>query len=221
MGGQQRLPVDLYRSWEGENEMSEKARKYAAVILEPLAGVLHRLGVTPNMVTVSGFVLTIGVAALAALGLFFWAALLMAVAAGADAVDGTLARTSGQVSKFGAFLDSTLDRSSESIIYMALALYYLREGSTWEVLLAFVAIVASLLVSYTRARAEGVDVECKVGIGTRMERMVVLFLGLLTGYVTYAVVIVSVIATVTVLQRVFHVWKVTASDDAITQSKAG
>ncbi len=201
--------------------MSEKARKYAAVFLEPLAGVLHRLGVTPNMVTLSGFVLTLGVAALAAFGMFFWAALLMIIAAGADAVDGTLARTSGQVSKFGAFLDSTLDRSSESIIYLALAVYYLRWGTTWEVLLAFVAIVASFLVSYTRARAEGVDIECKVGIGTRMERMIVLFLGLLTGYVTYAVIIVSIIATVTVLQRVLHVWKATAAEDAVTRPKAG
>ncbi len=200
--------------------MSEKAREYGAMILEPVAEALHEIGVTPNMVTVSGFVLTLGVAVLAAEGMFFWAAVLMIVASGADAIDGTLARMSGQVTKFGAFLDSTLDRSAESITYMALAFYYLQHGSTWEVLLAFVAIVASLLVSYTRARAEGVNIECKVGIGTRFERMLVLFLGLITGYVTYAIAIVSVIAAITVLQRMFHVWKA-SNDDAVTQSKAG
>ncbi len=191
--------------------MSEKARKYGAVILEPIAAFLSRLGVSPNVVTVSGFLLTLIVAAFVAEGFFLWGALLMIVAAGADAVDGTLARTTGKVSKFGAFLDSTLDRFSESVIYLALVIYYLQNGTTWEVLLAFIAIVSSMLVSYTRARAEGVDVECKVGIGTRLERLVILWIGLATGYVTVAVTIIATIATITVFQRMFHVWRVTNS----------
>ncbi len=194
--------------------MSEKARKYGAVVLEPIAAFLNRFGITPNMVTVTGFVLTLFVAAAVAEGYFLWAALLMIVASGADAVDGTLARTTGKVSKFGAFLDSTLDRFSESVIYLALVVYYLAHGTTWEVLLAFVAIVSSMLVSYTRARAEGVSVECKVGIGTRLERLVILWLGLATGYVTVAVAIIATIATITVFQRMFHVWRVTSSLEA-------
>lgn len=116
----------------------------------------------------------------------------------------------GNVSAFGAFLDSTLDRFAEIALY--LGLLYLYRGTSLETLLIYLAITGSLMVSYTRARAEGLSVECKVGLFTRLERLAVLVLGLLLEQVLIALVILAVFSNLTALQRMWHVRSVTTKE---------
>jgi CDP-diacylglycerol--glycerol-3-phosphate 3-phosphatidyltransferase len=114
-----------------------------------------------------------------------------------------MARTQGATSRFGAFLDSTLDRWTELFLYGALVWHYLQSGQDLYVLLAVAAMSTSVMVSYTRARAEGVGLPCKEGIFTRFERMVVLIVGLLFDVTPWALGIIAVLAGITAVQRIF------------------
>ena len=135
----------------------------------------------------------------------------MWVAAMFDMVDGALARLSQSESKFGAFLDSTLDRYSESITFLGLAVYYANEGSSQtHLLLIFLTLVGSWAVSYTRARAEGLDVECKVGILQRPERLVLLIAGLILGFVLPVLWVLAVMTNITAIQRIYEVYSRTS-----------
>jgi CDP-diacylglycerol--glycerol-3-phosphate 3-phosphatidyltransferase len=124
-----------------------------------------------------------------------------------DAVDGTLARLMGMTSRFGAFLDSTLDRWAEVALYSALVWYCLEIGDDKGVLLATAAMATSLLVSYTRARAEGVGIECKEGLLTRFERMVILIAGLIFNQIVWALAIIAILAGYTAVQRIWVTWQ--------------
>lgn len=184
--------------------------KYARwIIAEPitrLAAWLHKAGVTPNAVTLTGFVLTVLSALIIAQGYFFWGGLLLWVAALSDMLDGTLARL-GNPSTFGAFLDSTLDRYSESATFLALAYYYLTQTTArTEPVLIFFILVGSLMVSYTRARAEGLNVECKAGLLQRPERVVLIIAGLLTGWMLPVLWILAIFTNFTALQRIYEVY---------------
>ena len=161
------------------------------------------MGLTPNTVTVLGFLLSAGVALVLATGRLTLAGLLLIATLAFDAVDGTMARTQGTTSRFGAFLDSTLDRWTELFLYGALVWHYLQVGQDVNVLLAVAAMSTSVMVSYTRARAEGVGLPCKEGIFTRFERMVVLIAGLLFGLTPWALGIIAVLAGITAVQRIF------------------
>jgi CDP-diacylglycerol--glycerol-3-phosphate 3-phosphatidyltransferase len=138
------------------------------------------------------------------------AGLLLIPVALLDALDGALARLTGKATRFGAFFDSTLDRFAEIALY--LGLLYLYRGSTLETVLIYLTITGSLMVSYTRARAEGLGLECKVGLFTRLERLAVLTLGLLLEQTLIALIILAIFSNLTVLQRVWHVRKVTAKE---------
>lgn len=168
---------------------------------------LHGMGVTPNMVSFAGFALTIGAAALLATGNLGIGGGVLWVAAMFDMVDGALARVSQLEGKFGAFLDSTLDRYSESITFLGLAIYYANEGNAQtHILLIFLTLVGSWAVSYTRARAEGLNVECKVGILQRPERLVLLIAGLILGLVLPVLWILAVMTNITAFQRIYEVY---------------
>ena len=163
--------------------LTDLARRVSAGMLEPLARGLSGMGLTPNTLTVIGFVLNVGVAALLAQGpaWFGWGALALLAASAFDAFDGSVARVTGQVTRFGGFLDSTLDRFSEAVVYLGLVYAYLVQTTpprTVEILLIILAIIGSLMVSYTRARVEGLGGTMKEGFLTRLERIVVLTLGL-------------------------------------------
>jgi CDP-diacylglycerol--glycerol-3-phosphate 3-phosphatidyltransferase len=165
------------------------------------------MGVTPNALTYTGFVLTLCTAFLLAGGYFRSGALLLFVASMFDMLDGSLARATEQSSKFGAFLDSTLDRYSESITFLALAVYYSGSIATrTELVLIFVILVGSLMVSYTRARAEGLNIECKAGLFQRPERIVVLMVGLLTGWMLPILWIMAIFTNFSALQRIYEVY---------------
>jgi CDP-diacylglycerol--glycerol-3-phosphate 3-phosphatidyltransferase len=154
---------------------------------------------------VLGFLMNAFVAVILASGRLQLAGALLILTLAFDAVDGTMARTQGRTSRFGAFLDSTLDRWTELLIYGALSWYYLGTAQNAGVLLATAAMATSFMVSYTRARAEGVGLSCKEGLFTRFERLVVLIVGLLAGpgLTLWALGIIGLLAGITAVQRIF------------------
>jgi CDP-diacylglycerol--glycerol-3-phosphate 3-phosphatidyltransferase len=176
-------------------------------IVATIAMLMHRLGLTPNGLTLIGTVFMFGIGLVLAQGNFVTGAVLVALAAAFDALDGSLARQTNRVTRFGAFLDSTTDRWAEAAIYGGLLWWYTGQGAQLEVMLVYAAIIGSLLVSYTRARAEGIGVECKVGLFTRFERIVVLIVGLVSGQMLIALAVLAVLSNVTAIQRILHVYR--------------
>lgn len=192
--------------------LTDWARRWSAGILEPLARLIARTGVSPNAVTVTGLALNAGVAWVLAQGHMRVGGLLVALAGLFDALDGTLARLTGQKSRFGAFLDSFVDRLCEAALYLGLLVFYTRRGARQEIVLIYATVVGSLLISYARARAEGLGLECKVGLLTRMERAAILALALLLDRMSIALWVLAVLTNFTALQRAYHVWRATRGD---------
>jgi len=187
--------------------ITQIVRRYTRWITEPIARFFIRLGASPNHVTLLGLLLMAGVAALLALGHLRIAGFLMLIAAGADGVDGVMARMQDRTSDFGAFFDSTLDRYSEAVTLLGLLLYFLRQGDSQAVLLIYIAVVGSLLVSYTRSRAESVGLECQRGFLTRVERVVLLMIALIIGQVRVGLWLLAILSQLTALQRIYLVWR--------------
>lgn len=185
--------------------ISELLRRWSRGILVPIAGAVSRTGISPNGLTLLGLAFSLVVAGFLAEGRFQVGGILVLLASAFDALDGAVARLTGRVTVFGGFLDSTLDRVSEVVLYLGLLYFYTQQGAAPEILLIYLTIVGSLLVSYTRARAEGLGVACKVGLFTRLERVLVLALGLMLLQMTTALVILAVGSWLTVLQRILHV----------------
>jgi len=193
--------------------LSEAARKYARVFLEPLARFISRTGISPNVITVIGFVLMIGVAVVLAMGYFVLGGILITAVAIFDAVDGTLARMMGRTSRFGAFLDSTLDRFSEAVIFLGLFIYFVGQNQHLELILIYATVVGSLRVSYARARAEGIGVPLKVGLFTRFERVFILGVGLVFNQLTAALWLLAIFSNLTAVQRMYLVWRITGGEE--------
>ena len=191
--------------------LSKYGRDWIAAPLGHIARGLELTGISPNALTVIGFLLTLVVAVILATGNLLLGGLLLIVAALFDTLDGALARHSNQVSVFGAFLDSTMDRYSEAITLIALIYYYASQpdGALPVVLLAF-TMAGSFMVSYARARAEAINVECKEGFFQRTERIVVLIVGLLTGWMMPVLWILAIFTNLTALQRIVDVYRKTS-----------
>lgn len=192
--------------------LDRKAREITRPALEAVGRTLARWNVSPDAMTYLGLVLTIGVAVIAALGEIRWAGVAYIFAAVCDALDGTLARVSGRGSRFGAFLDSNIDRIEESIVFLGLTVYYAGLGGQWEIPLILVATVGSLMVSYTRARAEAVGVDCKVGFMTRVPRVALMIVGMILDQVLIALIILAATTWFTSFHRMYHVWRVTGGE---------
>jgi CDP-diacylglycerol--glycerol-3-phosphate 3-phosphatidyltransferase len=170
---------------------------------------------TPNAISLTGFVLCLVAAGLIVQGWWIAGGIAYIVGSVCDTLDGRYSRMSGKGSPFGAFLDSTLDRVEEGIVLAAVAFQFSKNADLTFILsnnvavgAVVIAVVASIMVSYTRARAEALGVECKVGIADRAFRVVVLSVGLVFGFVEAiepAVYVLAVMAGVTVFQRIFHV----------------
>jgi len=195
----------LPRSEKGS--VMDWSHKCVEVVFGPLARFLVRLKVSPNVLTVLGFVLGVGAAVPLALGRWPLAIALMILSGCFDGMDGLVARESGQTSRFGAFLDSVLDRWSDSAFFLGLIVWYLRAGVSWPVILAAYALVSSSLVSYTRARAEGIGVKCGRGVFTRLERIVVLVAGLTLNQMVIALWIIATLSTFTAVQRLYTTYR--------------
>jgi len=182
----------------------------AARITNPIMGILSKSGIKPDALTFIGLAISIGAAYVIATGHFLLGGVLILVAGLFDLLDGALARFVKQTRKFGAILDSTIDRISEAAIFCGLLVWYMLEGSTLEVVLIFAVLIGSFLVSYVRARAEGLGLECKIGLFTRAERVIVLAIGLMVNQVVIALLILAVLVYVTVVQRLVHLWRISA-----------
>ena len=186
------------------------AREMISAYLErPVAGALAKMGVSPNMVTFAGLV-GAGISAwLISEGVLWAGGVVMLFAGVLDLFDGALARSTGQDSPFGALLDSVVDRVSEIVVLLGLLLHYARGDSLEGTALVYLAMGGSVMVSYLRARSEGLGIDCKVGIMTRPERVAALGFGLIVGHWLPVVmlIVLGVIAALTILttaQRLFH-----------------
>ncbi len=172
--------------------------------LDPLTRFLARLGVRPSQITVAGTLICLAAAALVVADRFVLAGIVWLVGSALDLVDGALARHQDKVTAGGAFLDSTLDRISEGALFAAIAYHFAQAGDALAAAFTAVALLAALLVSYTRARAEALGATCKVGIVTRAERVVLLGLGLCFGLIEPAIYLLAALSAVSVAQRVRH-----------------
>ena len=193
----------------GEPRRSFSYKETFRQLIRPLARVLSSIRVRPDTLTIAGWVLSVCAATLFALGYTKTAGAVVLFAGLFDALDGAVARESNLMSCFGAFLDSTLDRLSESAIFVGIVFFYASSSMPYEALLAGVAMSFSLMTSYTRARAEGLGFECEVGLLERAGRVVILSLFSLTGFLIAGVGLVAVGALVTTAQRIFHVRRLT------------
>ncbi|WP_292519114.1 CDP-alcohol phosphatidyltransferase family protein [Methanoculleus sp.] len=173
--------------------------------LTRVAALIARTGATPNTLTLLGFLGMAGAGVLCAAGSFFSAGILVAASCVFDALDGALARVTGAASIYGAFFDSFLDRYAEAAVYGGLVVHYAGTGASWGVEAAFFAAIGSLMVSYARARAEGLGVECRAGLFARPERIAVIIAGLLTGFMLPALVILAVATNITAVRRLLSV----------------
>src|SRR5947208_399816 len=169
---------------------------------------------TPNAISLTGFALNLAAAGLVVARLFFLAGVAFVIGSVMDTLDGRYSRMSGKGTAFGAFLDSTLDRLEEGIVLAAVAAYFSKRGDDLAVAAVVITVLGSLMVSYTRARAEALGVECKVGLATRPVRVVILSIGLLFArgaslgvfhLLAPAIYAMAVLTTFTVFQRVLHV----------------
>lgn len=185
-------------------------RSAPAWLTDPIVGVLTRLGLTPNMLTLAGVLGNAGAAVLAARGEFLPAGIVLLAASSLDLLDGALARATGRVTRFGSVFDAVMDRVSEGAVLFGLLVYFSDRGGRTEELLAFAALASSFLVSYVRARAEIVGVALREGLFARPERVLVLGAGLIIDQVTPALWILAVAAALTAVQRLFIVWRRTA-----------
>jgi CDP-diacylglycerol--glycerol-3-phosphate 3-phosphatidyltransferase len=203
----------------GKSAWQERARALAS----PLVAVLARAGVTPTAVTLFGLLLNIVAGVVIGSGRAALGGVVLLAAAICDGIDGALARRTGRVSRFGAFLDSTVDRIDETVVLAGMAYFFFRQDGLdapfWGVLV-LLALGGSLITSYTRARAEGLGMECKVGWFERPERIAVTVVGLLVGgqVLRIAVAVLTVFSWYTVLQRIRHVQRLTAAEAKAAQS---
>jgi CDP-diacylglycerol--glycerol-3-phosphate 3-phosphatidyltransferase len=197
----------------GDAILSDRLKNAGRVALAPLINALAAAGVTPNAVTVAGLLLV------GAASLLIWqrslllGAIFLAIGAGLDAVDGGLARARGGGTPFGAFLDSTLDRTGEALVYIGIAAYWI--GATAQpfvpVMLAVLALSGSFLVSYSRARAEAAGFAASNGLAPRTERLILIVLGLAIAGLGYTIALpvamglIAILAWVTVAQRIWNV----------------
>ena len=169
---------------------------------------------TPNAISMVGLLLNLVAAGLITQRLFFLAGVAFVVGSIMDTLDGRYSRMSGKGTDFGAFLDSTLDRIEEGVVLTAVAAYFASRGDEFAVAMCVIVVLGSLMVSYTRARAEALGVECKVGLATRPVRVVLLSIGLIFAKGAFlgdfellapAIYVMAALTTFTVIQRVWHV----------------
>jgi len=210
-------------------KLSEARRTVAYYFTQPIVQLLARTAITPNAISWFGFLVTVCAAVLIITGHIFAAGFVVLSAGFFDILDGALARNTNRATRFGAILDSTLDRFTDAVLLLSiLALFLFTEEKSalftllskeWAALLVGIAFPGSLLVSYIRARAEAAGLECQVGLFTRAERVVVLALGLLLSQIDYALIIalaiIVVLSFITIVQRLLYVWQQTKKSGSL------
>lgn len=182
-------------------------RKFFKGLIDPFAKFLLRIGLKPNIVTYIGLFIATGASALAATGHIQIAGLLLAVGAPLDVVDGSMARLLGEPSRYGAFIDSVTDRYSELVLFGGLLIFYALQGDVLGCILVFFATGGSIMVSYVKARAEGLNYTAKTGLLTRVERLIIMVACLLINIPIVALWIIAILANFTAVQRILYVRK--------------
>lgn len=188
-------------------------RKIAAQrITGPVIAVLARSRLKPNTLTWLALATSVIAAGTIVTSHLLISGVLVLLAGLLDILDGTLARLTNQTTRFGALLDSTFDRISEAVVLLGLLVLYAREGGGVEVVLVFLAMVSSFITSYIRARAEGLGIDCPVGLFTRTERVIILALGLFLGQfykfsILIALLVLAVFGLISICQRLMYVWQ--------------
>jgi CDP-diacylglycerol--glycerol-3-phosphate 3-phosphatidyltransferase len=192
--------------------LTDRVRQWSRGIINPVARLVSKTGISPNGITVIGFLLMVGVGLVLSQGYLRLAGVLLIVAALFDALDGALARMQDRVTPFGAFFDSTMDRYAEAAVFLGILVYFLGQSASTEVILTYIAIIGSLMVSYTRARGEGLGVSIRGGLLSRLERMVILVLFLLLNQLAIALWILAPLTNLTALQRIWLTWRAMRED---------
>jgi phosphatidylglycerophosphate synthase len=180
--------------------------KFGHFLDKPLGPIAKSIPVAPNILTIAGFLVTIIAAIVIPINLRL-GGILVLFGGVFDMLDGIVARTSGRTSKFGAFLDSVLDRYSDAFIFLSVTWYFAERGRTTGALISLGTLVGAFLISYVRARAEGLGEECHTGIMERPERIVLLAFAAITGWLIPVLWIMLVLTHITVIQRIYHVWR--------------
>jgi CDP-diacylglycerol--glycerol-3-phosphate 3-phosphatidyltransferase len=175
-------------------------------ITGPLVPALNKIGLTPNIITWLALIINILAAVAAATNYLLASGLLVLFAGLFDILDGALARYANKTTRFGALMDSTFDRFSEAIVLFGLLYLYVNVGKTMEIWLIFIVMIFSFLISYIRARSEGLDIENKTGLFTRTERVIILALGLIVNQVLITLVILAIFTFITVIQRLVYAY---------------
>ncbi|MFW5940260.1 MAG: CDP-alcohol phosphatidyltransferase family protein [Chloroflexota bacterium] len=193
--------------------VTDVLRERTFFIVDPIVTFLARYQISPNTLTVLGTVGHFLIAWLIIQDQMRAAGLAIALIAPLDGLDGALARKQGRKADgFGAFLDSTLDRLAEIVLFGGFLIYAANSQDLLMLSTTYIAITGSLMVSYARARAEALDLSCRIGIMSRVERYFVLTATLLLGYPMVGLAIIAIFAYITVAQRIFHVWQQTVSE---------
>lgn len=186
-------------------------------VLTRLVRVLTLSGVHPNVLTLIGLVVN-GVAAwILASGEFLYAGLVILCGAVFDLTDGAVARSANKVTRFGAFLDSVMDRYSDLILLTGLLVHYARIDRFSYIVLTAVVMIGSVLVSYSRARSENLIESCKVGFLERPERIVLLIIGSLFDRMAAVLWVMALLSNLTVIQRIVHTWNESRAEDAVSE----
>jgi phosphatidylglycerophosphate synthase len=183
--------------------LSDKLGHFFDTPLRPIAG---RIPLSPNVLTIIGFLVTV-IAALVIPFNLRLGGILILFGGIFDMLDGIVARTTGKTSNFGAFLDSVLDRYSDAFLFLSVAWYLAEKDKYTGVYISLGTLVGAFLISYTRARAEGLGKSCHTGIMERPERIILLAFAAITGWVMPVLWIMLVLTHITVFQRVYHVWR--------------
>lgn len=172
----------------------------------PLSSIAKRIPVSPNFLTITGFMITVSAALIIPYNVKLGGICIL-FGGVFDMLDGIVARTSGRATKFGAFLDSVLDRYSDAFLFLSISYYLAADGNHAGSFLSLGTLVGAFLISYARARAEGLGESCHTGIMERPERIILLIFATLTGWLVPVLWIMLVLTHITVVQRIYHVWK--------------
>jgi CDP-diacylglycerol---glycerol-3-phosphate 3-phosphatidyltransferase len=193
--------------------LNQRIRSAWDRLMKPVGRWLARGGVSPDVVTVCGVVLQVIASALIIDGRLLTAGLVATAAGLADVADGAVAKARGRSGRWGAFLDSTTDRLSDALMFGSIAWLYgvdpdvAARDEPWVAAVALVTLMVSFLVSYAKARAEGLGYECNVGIAERAERLIIVIVGLILDILPVALIVLGALAVVTLIQRIAHVWR--------------
>ncbi len=196
--------------------ISERIGTYVRGYLLQVGRVIARTGVTPNQLTLIGLGLNIIVAIVIATGEFRLGGVLLLLASAFDMLDGAVARATESISKVGGFLDSTLDRYSEVVVYLGVLIYLLdTDDARTASILVVVASSGALMISYARAKAESIGYAASVGLAARPERVVLLALFLIFGWTIWALWLLALVTHVTAITRIVHVWRASQDGPAV------